>query len=312
MNIQKIKKKFQIKKGQIPLTKFVDNLNNLSVELIDWPDEQRLKRVFANMTQSSWYEDFVRDADKEDVDEIIHDMLQGKSLSQASEHPQFCFRVSGIDLHITHALVRNRIGISYLQRSLAVSDLRHEDIVVPRAYTKTPELLNKYIKLAIQGKEIYSEMLDTGDISNTDARISLLKSVPSWIYITCSLPTLLAIYAKRTDTQEEHPILNLMCEQLKNKILNKFQFMESYFKSSCDTGNCLHKKKGYAANCIFKRDNKHVIENYQDEWTFHDKTKHELMINAKPFKERYFYGTMELNKEEYLEIKNQLENETIN
>lgn len=312
MNIQKIKKKFQIKKGQVPLTKFVDNLNNLSVELIDWPDEQRLKRVFSNMTQSSWYEDFSRDADKEDVDEVIHDMLQGKALAQSSEHPQFCFRVSGVDLHITHALVRNRIGIAYLQRSLAVSDLRHEDIVVPRAYTKTPELLNKYIKLAIQGKEIYSEMLDTGDISNTDARISLLKSVPSWIYITCSLPTLLAIYAKRTDTQEEHPILNLMCELLKNQILEKFPFMFSYFKSSCDTGSCLHKRKGYAANCIFKRDEKHEIEGYEDEWTFHDKTKHELMLQAEPFKERYFYGTMELTKEEYLEIKNQLENETIN
>ena len=126
-------KKFGIKFGQKPLTKFVDNLSNIQVKLIDWPDQERLKRVFANMTNASWFEDFSKEASSDELEEVVKDMLMGKSLAQASEHPQFCFLVSGIDLHITHAIVRNRIGIAYLQRSLAVSDLRHEDIIVPRA-----------------------------------------------------------------------------------------------------------------------------------------------------------------------------------
>lgn len=311
MDIEKIKQKNGIKTGQKPLTKFVDNFNNVSVELMDWPDPERLKRIFANMTQASWYEDFMRDADHDDVAEVIEDMLQGKALAQASEHPQFAFRVSGVDLHITHALVRNRIGIAYLQRSLAVSDLRHEDVVIPRAYSKTPEMMQQYINWSIHGKMTYIDLIETGNISNTDARMCMPKGIPSWIYVTCSLPTLLAIYAKRTDTQEEHPVLNLMCAQLKDQIVKIFPFMESYFKCSCDTGSCLHKRKGYAANCIFKRDEKHQIDGYEDKWTLHDKTKHELMINAQPVRTRYYYGFDEINEVEYNRIKAILENERI-
>lgn len=311
MKIEKIKKLFQIKKGQRPLTKFVDNLSNVSVELIDWPDEERLKRVFANMTQASWFEDFVRDADKEDVEETIQDLFQGKALAQASEHPQFCFRVSGVDLHITHALVRNRIGIAYLQRSLAVSDLRHENIVVPRAYTKDKNLLQRYVENCLESKEIYAKMLETGELSNTDARMTLPKGIPSWIYITASLPTILAIYGKRTDSQEEHPVLNIMCDLLKEQIVSRFPFMNSYFKSDDDTGKCLHLRKGYAANCIFKRDGKHEIEGYEDEWTLHDKTKHELMTDCYIFEEQYYHGFQKISKEKYEELLVKYKNEEI-
>jgi len=59
----------------------------------------------------------------------------------------FTFLVEGLTLHDSHSLVRNRIGISYMQQSLAVRDLRHDDILVPHSYTKYPELLENYKKI---------------------------------------------------------------------------------------------------------------------------------------------------------------------
>ena len=91
MKIEKIKEDFRIRTGEIPHTTFVDNLNAVKVQLMDWPDEERLKRVFVNMSQASWYEDFYSNASEEDRDEVVADLFNGKILGQGMEHPQFCF-----------------------------------------------------------------------------------------------------------------------------------------------------------------------------------------------------------------------------
>ena len=290
MKIDKIRDLFGIKKGEVPRTKFVDNISAVRVDLVDWPDEERLKTVFVNMSQASWFEDFYTTASEEDRQEVIEDLFSGKILGQGMEHPQFAFRVSGLSLHGTHALVRNRIGIAYLQQSQAVQDFRHSDILVPRAFTKHKDLLKRYEEWVQTGKQLYADMLDTGDIANTDARFCLPKTIPSWVYVTASLPTILSIYGKRTDTQEEHPEMNAMAYQMRDLIVDKFPYMRGYFVSHDDNGRCLHLRKGYAANCIFKRDDKHEIAGYSDEWTLHNKTKQELMLDCDEYKTSNFIG----------------------
>jgi thymidylate synthase ThyX len=294
MEISKIKSLFEIKKGEKPRTKFIDNISAVRVDLIDWPDEERLKRVFVNMSQASWFEDFYSEASDEDRDEVVEDLFSGKILGQGMEHPQFAFKVSGLSLHGTHALVRNRIGIAYLQQSQAVKDFRHSDVLVPRAFTKYPALLERYEEWVQIGKQLYADMLDTEDIANTDARFCLPKTIPSWIYVTVSLPTLLAIYGKRTDSQEEHPEMNSMAYQMRDLVVEKFPYMSSYFISYDDNGRCLHLKRGYAANCIFKRDLNHEISGYEDEWTLHNKTKQELMLDCEEFKGSQYIGSKKI------------------
>ena len=93
MKIDKIKQLFEIKTGEVPETKFVDNISAVKVELIDWPDEERLKRVFVNMSQASWFEDFYSEASEEDREEVVSDLFSGKILGQGMEHPQFAFKI---------------------------------------------------------------------------------------------------------------------------------------------------------------------------------------------------------------------------
>ena len=105
------------------------------------------------------------------------------------------------------------------------------------------------------GKSIYSSLLDTGDISITDARFALPKTIPVWIYASFSLASLLGIYSKRTDTQEEHPEMNSFAEQMRSLIVEKFPYMDGYFKRD---DKCIHKYEGYRSNCVFKRDAPYV------------------------------------------------------
>jgi hypothetical protein len=101
--------------------------------------------------------------------------------------------------------------------------------------------------------------------------------------VTVALPTLLSIYGKRTDSQEEHPEMNQVAFQMRDLVVEKFPYMTGYFVSFDDNGRCLHLKRGYAANCIFKRDEKHSIPDDSGSWTLHDKTKKELMLDAQEY-----------------------------
>lgn len=302
--IEKIKKEFGIKKGQKPLTKFIDHHLNVKVDILDWPDPERLKEVFVNFSTASWYENFFEEATDEEIQEAIDDLLSGNMLAQGIEHPRFAFRISGLTLHGSHAFVRNRIGIAYLQQSQAVQDFRHSDIIIPSSYSKKPERISEYIHWCIEGKMIYGDLLDSGEISITDARFSLPKTIPVWIDTTMNLATLLGIYKKRTDYIEEHPEMELVAEQMKDHVVDKFPYMEGYFRKGADTGESLHTKPGYKCNCLFKRPDhvieKHLPEGYEDPWTLHDKTRNELMIEGnKPIDPTYWFGHEQISKEDY-------------
>jgi hypothetical protein len=296
------KENFAIKKIETIKTKFIDKLDAVKVVMLDHPDPERAKRVLVNFSEGSWFEDFYLQANEKDVDTAIHDLLSGSMLGQGLEALQFTFLVSGIDLQDSHAVVRNRIGVSYIQQSTAVRPFTDSDILVPRAFTKHENLQRRYQQWCVDGKRIYQDMLETGDISITDARLCLPKTIPVWINISCNLMTLLAIYSKRSDTQEEYPALNIMVEQMKNLVVEKFPYMKGYFISACDKKTCLHCKPGYKCNCIFKRDDKHpaFIEN----WTLHNKTKKELMLDCERFITEYYLNENLVNENDYTRHSN--------
>jgi thymidylate synthase ThyX len=295
---QKLEKTFGIKRGQLPKTRFIDNLSAVQVRLINWPDEKRTQEHLIQFATGSWFEDFSKIADFEDYNAAIEELRMGKILAQGLEGITFSFLVSGLSLHGSHAIVRTRIGAAYLQQSQAVQDLRHADILVPRAFQKEPHLLTSYQNIAIAGKHLYSDMLETDNIAITDARFSLLKTIPVWVNITMSLPTILNVYSKRTDVTEEHPEMNIFAELLRQRIEEKFPWMSTYFRRDA---NCIHRFEGYRSNCVFKRDGNDVLpEGSKENWHFHSKTKAELMTNnLKPFETQYFISYNQVTKEEY-------------
>jgi thymidylate synthase (FAD) len=295
------KEHFAIKHNINIKTKFIDKLDAVKVVMLDYPDTERAKKVLVNFSEASWFEDFYSQASEEDKTTAIHDLLSGNMLGQGLEALQFTFLVSGLDLHDSHAVVRNRIGVSYLQQSSAVRPLTNSDILVPRAFTKHTNLLERYKQWCLDGKRIYQDMLETGDISITDARLVLPKTTPVWINISCNLMTLLAIYSKRSDTQEEYVALNIMVEKMKELVIEKFPYMKGYFVSACDKKTCLHCKPGYKCNCIFKRDDKH--QTFIDNWTLHDKTKKELMLDCNKYITENYIGHTKINDESSNTIK---------
>jgi len=276
MDYKKIYEHCKIKKGEEPKTNFINSHEAVKVKLIDGPSIDNLKKLVVNVAGASWFANYA-EQEGVDVDKEFADVMDGKTLSQAIEGMQFTFLVEGLHLHSTHALVRNRIGIAYMQQSHAVSDLRHEDVLIPPKFDKS-NLGLEYREWVKRGKELYAMALDSGEIAIEDARMFLPKTVPSHIYFSCNFMTLMSIVSKRLDTQEESVQLNIMCEKIQDIFEEKYPMLSPYLKSACEQGRCFHQKTGYKANCIYARDELHKIEGYEDEFTLHDKTKEELTL----------------------------------
>ncbi len=145
-------------------------------------------------------------------------------------------------------------------------------------------------------------MLDSDNIAITDARFCLLKTIPVWINISMSLPTILAVYSKRTDVTEEHPEMNKFAEELRLCIEKKFPWMSTYFKRDA---NCIHRFEGYRSNCVFTRDGGDILPpGSKENWTLHDKTKYELMLkDLKPYETEFFIGYTKVSEDEYTQYK---------
>lgn len=306
----RLKKAFGIKYGQQPITRFIDNIDAVKVELLNWPDEERAKRHLINFAAGSWFEDFSSVANQSDYEESLNELLKGKILAQGLEGLQFSFLVSGLSLHGSHSIVRTRIGAAYLQQSQAVQDFRHCDILVPRSYQQDENLLNDYYDSVVRSKIMYAKMLESGNYAITDARFVLPKTIPVWINISMSLPTILSVYSKRTDETEEHPEMNIFAELLRLRIVEKFPYMDGYFKRDA---NCIHRFPGYRSNCVFKRAGNDVLpEGSVQNWTFHDKTKNELMLDCfNSIETRYRVGYMDTTEAYYNMIKNNYANSNV-
>lgn len=294
----RLKAAFGIRHGELPRTRFIDNINAVKVKLLNWPDEERLKDHLIQFATGSWFEEFSKVATEEDYNQLLNELNQGKILAQGLEGVVFSFLVSGLSLHGSHAIVRTRIGAAYLQQSQAVMDLRHCDFLVPRAYQKYPDLLEGYKHKCLADKELYIKLLETGNIAITDARFCLPKTIPVWVNISMTLPSILGVYSKRTDVTEEHPEMNAFAEALRTSIELRFPWMTTYFKRDA---NCIHRFPGYQSNCVFLRDGNDVLpEEAPTNWHLHDKTKAQLMLDGlHPITTSYYLGTKEITKTEY-------------
>lgn len=276
MDYKEIYEHCKIKKGEVPSTNFINMHDAVEVQLVNGPSHEGIKKMVVDMAGASWFPSYSSKFEGAALDQEFSDVLNGNTLSQAMEAMQFTILVKGLHLHSTHALVRNRIGIAYMQQSHAVSDMRHDDILSPPSFDRHPELKTRYENLAKDAKQLYADLLDTDDVAIEDARLAMLKTIPSHIYFTCNFITLMNIVGKRLDTQEESVQLNIMCEKIQDIFEKEYPMLRPYLKSHCEMGRCFHNKKGYKANCIYARDELHKIEGYEDEFTLHNKTKAKL------------------------------------
>jgi thymidylate synthase (FAD) len=278
--------------GEVPRTRFIDWLDAITVDLVNYPDRDRLYEALTGIQVAAWAEDVedierARDLFKADY------IVRGQSLPLGLEVPTFTFRVSGVSRIMTHQIVRNRLGVVYSQKGTANQDVRHQDVLVPRALNRVGEvgMLEDYILLHLDFKRWYSQAMDSRRHSMMAVRYAMPHSMAQFIYVTINLASLQGLVGKRLCTCEAieyNTIAGLMVERVRG-VFPEFAPM---LKAACDTkAGCYYQRAfgtpiGYT---LHFPDEKHDVGPWNPENYLHQATRDEL-VGGPQFKTREYLG----------------------
>jgi len=183
--------------GQRPLTRFVDYIDAIKVELVHAPDLERMANAFNGVTRACWPDEPQAKITKAQRSEIIDRIVSGRALWQSLEMIDgIIFLISGVTRCFTHQIVRTRIGATFSQQCSGDADWRHHDVAVPRRIWADDR--EEYEATLLQAKDTYASMMDGKHTSLQECRFLLPHGITTFLYMKCNLAALFPLYAKRT------------------------------------------------------------------------------------------------------------------
>jgi len=194
----------QLRFDEEPTTEFKNDLESIDVELIDWPDPERARKMVYQWVHQTWADHSSQFA-PEKVPEwqwskALEDCLNFRALPTPLEALGFTFRISGIDLQFVTHLIRHRAG-SFGARCTGDRWLSHESALVPGPIQNSPELYERWQKIVEESKQLYCDMINTRKISIMDARTILPKCLEQEYISRFNLKDLVGFFKQRFDRQ---------------------------------------------------------------------------------------------------------------
>jgi thymidylate synthase (FAD) len=214
-----------LKFGQEPVTEFLNNLEALKVELIDYPDPDRAKRSCWSMVKSTWADtpeatDASLVSDKE-LSQNLEDMLCFRALPTPLETMGFTFKLSGITMQDVTHIVRHRTA-SFSAQCTGDRDLRNDPAAIPEAVQNSPEYLERWKRIVNESKQLYADMVDDKNVSMMDARIILPKCMTTFYHMRMNIKDLIGFIKQRQDLQIQPSSDNILAALMARELLKVF------------------------------------------------------------------------------------------
>ena len=206
-----------LKFDQAPVTRFINNLDALKVELVDAPTAQQARDVAWHYVKATW-----ADTPEEINPSTSHqaaksknllDVLQFRALPTPMECLGFTFRLSGLSFQEVTHIIRHRAG-SFAAQCTGDRDLRDDDVVVPESVENSPDFLERYKRIVEESKLLYADMTDSKVVSMMDARMILPKCMTSFYYMRLNLKDLIGFVKQRQDRQIQPAADNILAARM--------------------------------------------------------------------------------------------------
>jgi len=223
LNLEPITLPMTLRFGEKPKTEFVNNLDALRVQLIDAPDPETIRRAVYCFVRSTWADkpvDFNKATSKE-LSNTMEDVFAGRALPAAQELMGLTFLMGGIDTQTVTHLIRHRAG-SFAAQCTGDRWLSHERSLVPEAVQNSPELYERWKEHVREGKQLYTDMVDTKKISLMDARHILPKCLETFYYMRMNIGDALRFIKQRQDKQIQPDEDNIIAILMAREILKVF------------------------------------------------------------------------------------------
>lgn len=238
------KKEFpmEIKFGKKPTTKFVNNLESISVKLIMAPSYEELTRCCIPFANATWLDEPMRksDLDKMSVKSqhlFLHHIFQRKILPQTLENISLTFEIDGISLQEVTHILRNRRA-TFSAECSGDKFLHDKEFVVPTAIensigsgynvegiARKDNFYGRYKEICELAKELYCDMVDSKEISIQDARYIMPRSLETFYYMRMDLGEALRFIYDRIDRQIQPQSDNVIAYRMMQVLCDKYPIL---------------------------------------------------------------------------------------
>lgn len=211
--------------GKEPTTEFINNLDAISVKLVDAPSLEQLFHYIPAFVGATWADRPMGKYTRADRARAVRAALTFKTLPTALETISLTFAISGISLQEVTHIIRYRKG-SFSAECSGDKWWTDKIALIPNSIQNSVEsgIRERYEQLVRDAKQLYCDMIDTHQISIMDARYILPRCLETFYYMRVSFSDAIHFIRQRIDKQIQPETDNIIAYQMYEEILRAIPF----------------------------------------------------------------------------------------
>lgn len=195
--------------------KFVNDLANIKVTLLNYTPYKILEKYIPELVTATWnenIEEFRNTLLPKDRDEIMKLCFDGKLIPTALKSIPVTILIEGITTHdVTHLLRHS--GLQFAADCTGDKYITDRPIIVPSFLNDCPrEYVDRYINLMKESYKLYDDICNNlgTKVHIQDARLVLPRTMETFYYVTGSLFDFLNFLRQRIDMQVQPKSDNIL------------------------------------------------------------------------------------------------------
>ena len=270
-----------------PDFKFVNDLENIDVELIMAPELDAILEMVPGVLMSTWdtsgrHKDSSRDKqpnptiDKEEAMKLFYRACRGGFLPAFLETIDIVVLFDGINWHDVTHLIRSR-KMTFFADCSGDKLLNTREITIPEAFVQGG-YEEEYKELMNESMDLYCKLMNDKSVSHHDARLVVPRTEGTFYYVRMNLGDAIRVCHQRFDHQTQPKSDTIMMAQLWVEICKKYPFLAHLLDFDETNKFYMHETKTNFASNFYQPlpQNEGVLEYTDPETYLYDKNPDEL------------------------------------
>lgn len=300
-----------------PDFKFVNDLENIDVELLSAPSLEEILNMSTGCLLSTWdpcgrhldsnrNKAEVSEVDKEEAMKLFYRACKGGFLPAFLETVNIVVLFDGINWHDVTHLIRSR-KMTFFADCSGDKLLNTREITIPESFIKGG-YEEEYKELMNKSMELYCKLMNDKNISHHDARLVVPRTEGTFYYVKMNLGDAIRVCHQRFDHQTQPKSDSIMMAQLWVEICKKYPFLSTLLDFDETNKFYIHECQTNFASMFYQPlpQNEKVLEYTSPEDYLYDKTPDELYGSEE---DSIYRRLMNEYKEEILELQKKAKEE---
>ena len=300
-----------------PDFKFVNDLENIDVELLSAPSLEEILNMSTGCLLSTWdpcgrhldsnrNKAEVSEVDKEEAMKLFYRACKGGFLPAFLETVNIVVLFDGINWHDVTHLIRSR-KMTFFADCSGDKLLNTREITIPESFVKGG-YEEEYKELMNKSMELYCKLMNDKNISHHDARLVVPRTEGTFYYVRMNLGDAIRVCHQRFDHQTQPKSDTIMMAQLWVEICKKYPFLSTLLDFDETNKFYIHECQTNFASMFYQPlpQNEAVLEYTSPEDYLYDKTPDELYGSEE---DSVYRRLMNKYKDEILELQKKAKEE---